>query len=65
MTKTEFKALQRLIKKLSDARDIADWLEITVGNGGKVGSLIGSLVDELVDELEIRRDSLEINHVTN
>lgn len=44
--------LPRLIKKLSDARDIADRLGVTLGNGGEVGGLIGSMVDEL----EIRLD---------
>lgn len=47
MTQSKLKQLDRLIKKLSDAQVIADRLEITVGNGGEVGSLIGTLRDEL------------------
>jgi hypothetical protein len=55
VTKTEMSLLKRLIKKLSDARELADRLEITVGNGGEVGSIIGSLCDELeLRELELR-----------
>lgn len=55
MTKSEYTQLQRLIRKLSDARDIADRLELTIGNGAEVGSLVGSLVDEL----ELRRDAVK------
>jgi hypothetical protein len=47
VTAKERALLKRLIKKLNDARDIADTLELTVGNGGEVGSIIGSLTDEL------------------
>ena len=55
MTKSEFTQLKRLIKKLNEAREIADRLEITIGNGAEVGGLIGSLADEL----DIRADAVK------
>jgi hypothetical protein len=39
--------LSKLVKLLDEAKVIADEMEITLSNGGEVGSLIGSMVDEL------------------
>lgn len=47
MTRPEIQQCKRLVKKLRDAQEIANRLEITLGNGGEVDSIIGSIADEI------------------
>lgn len=47
MSKSETKQLKRLIKKLNEAADMADSLELLLPNGAFAGSLIGGIADDL------------------
>lgn len=52
MTRSDRRQIERLIKKLTEAQDIAEKLELTLSNGGEIGGIIGTVRDEL----EVRRD---------
>lgn len=45
--KNTVKKLERIAKKLREAQAIADGIELTLSNGGIVGSIIGSTADEV------------------
>ena len=47
MTKTEQRMVRQAIKHLVKAADIADRLEITLGNGGEVGGIARGLAEEM------------------
>ena len=54
MTSKDILKVKRLIGHLRTAEKIASEMEITLGNGGEVGSLVGSMADEL--EIEIGKE---------
>lgn len=55
MSKQDKKNIAKVIRLLRQAADIAERLELTMGNGGYVDSLVGSMADELeVTHIEAR-----------
>lgn len=44
--------IRTLIEQINKLAAKADALELTLGNGGQVGSMLGSIADDLLAQLE-------------